>query len=986
MSKPKTPLMTRLKRSWWKAPRELFLWCNILLMMFPLYFMIVSSMKSNTEFYQDPLGLPQNLWENLKENMTMALTGKVGVLQHTPFLTMLLNTAVLTIVSLAVMVFVASLAGYAMGTRRFKGKTLFTLFVLVIQTVPFFGYIMPMYMFVDELGMTNHLLGVVPVYVAVSLPQCIILMLLTAEGDYVEYSFDLADDVTTASLKLLMQGCSVEVKPQGGSYTTLAADNGSGFWRGAAIYTLDSTNALSGADKKFTVRISYASDPSILNGLLVQTRLDAVDSAYTMAAIGQTYLRNLYDVSAGVKRYFDNGETDNSTPALWFTADGQYVTLRYFDFHADYDCVNIGEHTTPEMLREMLDTVKPDFIQCDCKGHPGLSSYPTKVGTPAPGFARDNLRLWREVTAERGIPLFLHYSGVFDMAAVRKNPQWAIVDEKGVTSRDYTSLKGAYVEELMIPQLCELAEEYDIDGVWIDGEAWAVKKDYSETFLAAFHRDTGCTTAPKTPQDPEYEAYINYLRDSFRKYLCRYTSQVHKKHPDFQMASNWAYSTYMPEKPEAQVDFISADYNPIDSYNTARFESRYMANQGKPWDIMGWSFIISDVECIPTTKTACQISREAAVPISLGGGFQVYVQQKRDGSLENWMLPIVGQVSEFCSQRKEYCFQGENIPQVAVFLSGYNYYKTARRPLHPDKEYLALRGVMQALLDSQLSVQLISEHHLQENLMRYPVLVLPETGYLEEATVQMLRQYMAWGGHLITVGPLASQYFAGEAGVRLERPFTEAERGILANCQCVEELNQAAPELQVDTKRYLSYGGWFTGLDSLSAPVTALADTQVVGLLYGGNGADGPSAPAATCRRVGKGSCTAVWVNIGEKYLLAQRFLIRDFLGDLVKKQFVPMVRVTGSHLVDVNLSRKGNRLLVHLINTSGSHGSEHTYVYDEITPLRNLEMEIDCPVCPANVRAVPEGALTWRWQDGTVYAALEELPIYTIIALEEAQ
>ncbi len=658
----------------------------------------------------------------------------------------------------------------------------------------------------------------------------------------------------------------------------------------------------------------------------------------------------------------------------------------HFDFHADYDCINIGERTTPEMLREMLDTVKPDFVQCDCKGHPGLASYPTKVGTPAPGFVKDNLRIWREVTAQRGIPLFLHYSGVFDMAAARKNPQWAIVDENGQISRDYTSLAGEYADKLLIPQLCELAEEYDIDGVWVDGEAWAVKKDYSEKFLAAFHRDTGCNTAPKTPKDPEYEAYMGYLRDSFRKYLCHYTKEVHKQHPNFQMASNWAYSTYMPENVEAEVDFLSADYNPIDSYNTARFESRYMVSQGKPWDIMGWSFIISDVECIPTTKTACQISREAAVPVSLGGGFQVYVQQKRDGSLENWMLPIVGAVSDFCNARKDYCFRAENVPQVAVFLSGYNYYKTARRPLHPDKEYLALRGILQALLDSQLSVQIISEHHLQADPMKYPVLVLPETAYLEETTVTLLRQYMVNGGHLLAAGPLAAQYFADEAGVRLDRPITETERSVLANCLSVEELNQAAPALQVDTKRYLAYGNWFTGLDSLSTPVTALDGTEVLGLLYGGNGTDGPSTPAATSRKVGQGSCTAVWVNMGEKYLLAQRALIRDFLGDLVKKKFTPMVRVAGSHLVDVNISQKENKLLIHLINTSGSHGSDRTYVYDEITPLRKLTVEIHCPVCPKAVKAVPEGKLTWQWRDGTVYAVLEELPIYTIIALEGIQ
>lgn len=32
----------------------------------------------------------------------------------------------------------------------------------------------------------------------------------------------------------------------------------------------------------------------------------------------------------------------------------------------------------------------------------------------------------------------------------------------------------------MIPQIKELIEEYDIDGMWVDGDCWAVMRDYSE--------------------------------------------------------------------------------------------------------------------------------------------------------------------------------------------------------------------------------------------------------------------------------------------------------------------------------------------------------------------------------------------------------------------------------------------------------------------------------------------------------------------------
>ena len=72
----------------------------------------------------------------------------------------------------------------------------------------------------------------------------------------------------------------------------------------------------------------------------------------------------------------------------------------HFDFHAGPDCTEVGKNTTREMIERIIDLVHPDYLQIDCKGHRGLSSYPTQVGNPAPGFVGDPLRLWRQVRAE----------------------------------------------------------------------------------------------------------------------------------------------------------------------------------------------------------------------------------------------------------------------------------------------------------------------------------------------------------------------------------------------------------------------------------------------------------------------------------------------------------------------------------------------------------------------------------------------------------
>lgn len=68
----------------------------------------------------------------------------------------------------------------------------------------------------------------------------------------------------------------------------------------------------------------------------------------------------------------------------------------HFDFYAKNED-ELGVRTEAEDIERYLLAAKPDFIQCDSKGHEGNSSYPTKVGKQAALIKLDNLRVWRDV-------------------------------------------------------------------------------------------------------------------------------------------------------------------------------------------------------------------------------------------------------------------------------------------------------------------------------------------------------------------------------------------------------------------------------------------------------------------------------------------------------------------------------------------------------------------------------------------------------------
>jgi len=109
----------------------------------------------------------------------------------------------------------------------------------------------------------------------------------------------------------------------------------------------------------------------------------------------------------------------------------------HFDLHAGLGDMALGADLTEEHLIRERGKVRLDFVQCDCKGHPGYASYPTHVGTPAPHIIHDSLRIWRNATRMLGIPLIVHYSGIWDQAALLAHPEWGRKNAAGIAQEGW---------------------------------------------------------------------------------------------------------------------------------------------------------------------------------------------------------------------------------------------------------------------------------------------------------------------------------------------------------------------------------------------------------------------------------------------------------------------------------------------------------------------------------------------------------------------
>jgi len=125
----------------------------------------------------------------------------------------------------------------------------------------------------------------------------------------------------------------------------------------------------------------------------------------------------------------------------------------HFDLHPQATDTALGRDVTEEMIERVLTRAKPDYVQYDCKGHAGYLGYRSRVGTPSPGIVKDSLELWRRVTARNGVALYIHFSGLWDSLAIKQHPEWACARADGTLDPNATSTFGAYVDELMIPEL-----------------------------------------------------------------------------------------------------------------------------------------------------------------------------------------------------------------------------------------------------------------------------------------------------------------------------------------------------------------------------------------------------------------------------------------------------------------------------------------------------------------------------------------------------
>ncbi|MGH2531528.1 MAG: alpha-L-fucosidase [Thermomicrobiales bacterium] len=660
----------------------------------------------------------------------------------------------------------------------------------------------------------------------------------------------------------------------------------------------------------------------------------------------------------------------------------------HYDLHANAGDTELGRDLSVAHLVERLERVRPDWIQCDCKGHPGYTSWPTAVGSTSPGVIQDGLRMHRDATRQLGIPLGMHYSGVWDTRAVELHPDWARVDENGApdgpnrpnagttnaSRSDMTCRLSAYDQELMIPQMLELIDDYDVDGFWVDGENWASKPCWCERCTAEFTTRTGIAEIPRSSDDAHWDEWLAFHRDLFEEHVTAYANAVHDRKPGCLVCSNWMYTMRQPDPIRVPVDYLSGDFDHAWGANRAAVEGRLLDARGLSWDLMAWAFCKTGPffgQMPWVMKSATHLCQEVSEVVALGGAVMIYDVPQRTGWLTDWHQDRLGEVADFCRARKNLCFKSQTVPQAAILHLSQHLY-AHNMPLFNNGEAAeAVEGALHALLETGRSTDILPEDAAIARMNDYRLVVVPERTRPSEAIRAALKAYVEGGGSLLLTGATVTVDYPDLAGASAsgDPPVPPGE-----------DPGAAVHHLPVGHRSAPVYGRWqpvapepsteaWTYLLSQQEPAHNATDQVVV-----------------TRRRLDRGSVVAVHGPLFENYFQGHYPSLRDLIRDLIDRMDVDwLVTLDAPPRLEMILRQKDGRLLVNLVNRgAGEMLSPRRVVVEELPPVEHVTIRVKRQDRPRRVSVFPEDRpADWDHADGVVTIRVRRVDIHSVVAIE---
>ncbi|WP_163853824.1 carbohydrate ABC transporter permease [Paenibacillus elgii] len=151
---------------WSRGLINILLTIYALVTLYPLFWLFVSSFKTNEEFHSKPFSLPEVWqWDNFVRAWEVSAMG-----------TSLVNSTIVTVLSLALTLVLGALAAYVLARFDFKLKPLFMGLFLLGMLIPIHSTLVPLFVLMKKVGLLDTYAALVFPYTAFELPLAIFVV------------------------------------------------------------------------------------------------------------------------------------------------------------------------------------------------------------------------------------------------------------------------------------------------------------------------------------------------------------------------------------------------------------------------------------------------------------------------------------------------------------------------------------------------------------------------------------------------------------------------------------------------------------------------------------------------------------------------------------------------------------------------------------------------------------------------------------------
>ena len=144
----------------------------VIAVLIPFYIMVLTSLKGQQSLLINPLDLSIDFTLSISE----LFRSYIELFSEYNFGTLLLNSTIVSFVTVLVTLFFSIPGAYAVAKLRFSGREWLSSSVLLIYLIPAIILVIPLYAVFSQLGLRNSLLGLCIVYPATTIPVALYML------------------------------------------------------------------------------------------------------------------------------------------------------------------------------------------------------------------------------------------------------------------------------------------------------------------------------------------------------------------------------------------------------------------------------------------------------------------------------------------------------------------------------------------------------------------------------------------------------------------------------------------------------------------------------------------------------------------------------------------------------------------------------------------------------------------------------------------